>query len=52
MGNRGVQDDYVGVNTGNGENLSYSQALGLAWLCLAVAYFLSISGVESYLVTL
>ena len=28
--------DYVGFDTGNGEKLSYSQAAGLAWLCLAV----------------
>ena len=32
-----VQGDYIGFNTRNGEKLSYSQADGLAWLCLAVA---------------
>ena len=32
-----VQGDYVGYYTGNGEKLNYSQAAGLAWLCLAVA---------------
>ena len=32
-----VQCDYVGFNTGNGENLSYSQDTCLAWLCLAAA---------------
>ena len=31
------QGDYVGINTGNGEKLSYSQATGLAWLYLAAA---------------
>ena len=48
----GVQDDFVGFNTGNGEKLSYSQGAGLAWLCLAVAYILYISGVESSILTL
>ena len=32
-----VQGDRLGFNTGNGEKLSYSQAAGLAWLCLTVA---------------
>ena len=32
--------------------LGYSQVDFLAWLCLAIAQFLSISGVESYEVTL
>ena len=33
----GMQGDCVGLNTGNGEKLSYSQATGPAWICLAVA---------------
>ena len=45
-----VQGDYVGFNTGNGEKRSYSRAVQAS--CLAVALFLSISGVESYVVTL
>ena len=32
-----IQGDYIGFNTGNGEKLTYSQAAGLAWLCLSVA---------------
>ena len=47
-----VQGDFVGFNIGNGEKLSYSQAVGLAWLCLAAVNFLSISGDEYYAVTL
>ena len=45
-----VLGDYVGFNTVNGEKLSYNQAEpGQAMAsCLAVAQFLSISGVESY----
>ena len=47
-----VQGDYVGFNTGNEEKLSCNQAeLGQA-SCLAVAEFLSISSVKSYVDTL
>ena len=42
--------DYVGFNTGNGENLSYSKAVVMALLCCSLV--LSISGVESYVVNL
>ena len=47
-----AQGDYAGFNTGNGEKLSYGQGADLAWLCLAVASFFSLSGVESCVVTL
>ena len=47
-----TQGDYVGFNTGNVERLIYSQAETGQASCLAVAWFLSISGVQSYIVTL
>ena len=34
-----VQGDCVGFSTGNGKKLSYSQAAGLAWLCLFLCFF-------------
>lgn len=52
--NRGrpVQCDYARFNIVNGEKLSYGLAEPSQTGCLAVALLLSISGVESYAVTL
>ena len=46
-----IQGELAGFNPGKGEKLSKSKAYCLARLCLAVAYFLSNSGVESSVVT-
>ena len=32
-----IQGGYIRFHTGNGEKLSHSHAIGLVWLCLAVA---------------